>query len=187
MKNTDIKLSVSRCLNGDKESYSPVVRHFQQRIYDLCFHYLGTLQDAEDAAAEIFIKAYRALGSFNPRYAFSTWLYRIASNHCIGILRRQKREKEYLLEQGSNPSKLKHSAAPDTVFFEDTKKTAFRNALETLPIQYRTALMLKYHQDLSYKEIAETMDLPVNTVGSLILRGKKDLKEKIRDQEKEAS
>jgi RNA polymerase sigma-70 factor (ECF subfamily) len=171
---------VKECLDGDKESYNPIIRHFQQKIYDLCFHFLGTPQDAEDAAVEVFIKAYRALSDFNPHYAFSTWLFRIAVNHSIGILRRQKREREYLQAEASNPTSITEWKSPDTVFFNNSQKKALESVLLSLPMKYRTALMLKYRQDLSYKEISEIMDIPVNTVGSLILRGKKELKEALK-------
>jgi RNA polymerase sigma-70 factor (ECF subfamily) len=192
MKNSEeIKVLVSRCLGGNRESFGTIVRRFQQQIYDLCFHYLGTMQDAEDATADVFIKAYRSLTSFNPQYAFSTWLYKIAVNHSIGILRRQKREREYLKDEGANPLTVKSARPPEAVFFENDQKAAFFNALVSLPDKYRTALMLKYQQDLSYKEIGEIMDMPVNTVGSLILRGKKELRDiledEIREPQKEAS
>ncbi|UCH95852.1 MAG: sigma-70 family RNA polymerase sigma factor [Candidatus Aminicenantes bacterium] len=177
MKNSKILALVEECLKGNTESYGSIVRHFQEKIYNLCFHFLGTPQDAEDAAIEVFIKAYRSLNHFNPQYAFSTWLFKIAVNHSIGVLRQQKREKEYLLAEASNPTRLKESRAPDIVFFRDSQQKALEKALESLPVKYKTALMLKYQQDLSYQEISEITDIPVNTIGSLILRGKKALRE----------
>lgn len=180
MKNSQIVVLVKECLKGDKESYSLIIRHFQKKIFDLCFHFLGTPQDAEDAAIEVFIKAYRSLKNFNPQYAFSTWLFRIAVNHSIGILRRQKREREYLQAETSNPTSMTEWKNPDTVFFNNSQQKALENALPSLPVKYRTALILKYQQDLSYKEISEIMDIPVNTVGSLILRGKKELREALK-------
>jgi RNA polymerase sigma factor (sigma-70 family) len=186
MKNSQVVMLVKECLKGNKESYSPIIRHFQQKVYDLSFHFLGTPQDAEDAAVEVFIKAYRSLDDFNPQYAFSTWLFRIAANHSIGVLRRQKREKEYLLAEASNPTSLTDSKSPDTVFFNNSQQKALESVLTSLPLKYRTALMLKYRQDLSYKEISQIMDIPVNTVGSLILRGKKELREKLNLNQMEA-
>jgi len=180
MKNSQIVVLVKECLEGDKESYSLIIRHFQQKVYDLCFHFLGTSQDAEDAAIEAFIKAYRALSDFNPQYAFSTWLFRIAVNHSIGVLRRQKREREYLLAEAANPTNLTEGKSPDTVFFNNSQQKALESVLPSLPVKYRTALMLKYRQDLSYKEISEIMDIPVNTVGSLILRAKQELREALK-------
>lgn len=93
MKNSEIILTVNECLKGKKDSYNAIVRWFQKKIYSLCLSFLGTPQDAEDAAMDIFIKAYHSLPEFNPQYAFSTWLYKIAVNHSIGILRSQKNRK----------------------------------------------------------------------------------------------
>lgn len=186
MNNSQIVLLVKECLKGDKESYSLIIRHFQQKVYDLCFLFLGTSQDAEDAAIEVFIKAYRALKNFNPQYAFSTWLSRIAVNHSISVLRRQKREREYLLAGAANPTSLIAVKSPDTVFFNDSHQKALESVWPSLPVKYRTALILKYQQDLSYKEIGEIMDIPVNTVGSLILRGKQELREKLNLNQREA-
>jgi len=180
MKNSQIVVLVKECLNGNKDSYSLIIRHFQQNIYNLCFHFLGTPQDAEDAAIEVFTKAYRALKDFNPQYAFSTWLFRIAVNHSIGILRRQKREREYLMAEAANPFSMTEWKSPDTVFFNNSQQKALESVLSSLPVKYRTALMLKYQQDLSYQEISEIMEIPVNTVGSLILRGKKELREALK-------
>ena len=186
MNNEQIIALVNECLDRDKESYSLIIQHFQQKIYDLCFHFLGTPQDAEDAAIEVFIKAYRALENFNPQYAFSTWLYRIAVNHAIGVLRRQKREREYLLAEASNPASTTEWKSPDTVFFNNSQQKALEHVFPSLSMKYRTALMLKYRQDLSYKEISEIMDIPVNTVGSLILRGKEELRKKLNLNQREA-
>jgi len=180
MNNNQIVLLVKECLNGNKESYSLIIRHFQQKVYNLCFHFLGTAQDAEDAAIEVFINAYRALKDFNSQYAFSTWISRIAMNHCIGVLRRQKRERDYLKTESANPASVTDGKSPDTVFFDNSRQKALENVLPSLPVKYRTALMLKYQQDLSYKEISEIMDVPVNTVGSLILRAKQELREALK-------
>jgi RNA polymerase sigma factor (sigma-70 family) len=180
MTNNEIVLLVNECLAGKRESYSPIIRCFQGKIFALCFHFMGTSPDAEDAAMEVFIKAYRKLKGYNPQYAFSTWLFKIAVNHCIGLLRRQKREKEYLDTQRSNPARTIEANSPEVIFFKDTRQTALENAVNSLPVKYRTALILKYQQDLSYRQISEIMEIPVNTVGSLILRGKKELREVLK-------
>jgi RNA polymerase sigma-70 factor (ECF subfamily) len=180
MNNSQIVLLVKDCLKGNKESYSLIIRHFQQKVYNLCFHFLGTCQDAEDAAVEVFIKAYRALADFNPQYAFSTWISRIAINHSISVLRRQKIERDYLMAEAANPTGLTDGKSPDTIFFDNSRQMALENVLPSLPVKYRTVLLLKYQQDLSYKEISEIMDIPVNTVGSLILRAKQELREALK-------
>lgn len=178
-KNSEIILLVNQCLAGDKEAYSRIVDRFRVKVFNICFHYLRTVQDAEDAVMEVFIKAYKALAGFDSRYAFSTWLFKIAVNHSLGILRRQKLEQDYIQSAVPAPGSMTLLAdhrAPDAVFFDNTEQEDLETAVKKLPENYRTALMLKYQQDFSYREISEIMDIPVNTVGSLILRGKRELR-----------
>lgn len=178
MNDYDIKKWVNQCLQGNKDAFGPIVRWFQTRICNLCKHYLGTTQDAEDASADVFIKAYRSLSTFNPHYAFSTWLYRIAVNHCLSTLRRRKLETKFLEHATED---IHTSADAETLFFEKQKEKLYHQNLTNLPENYRTALMLKYQQDLPYNQISQIMDVPVNTVGSLILRGKKELRKKMKE------
>lgn len=185
MKNEEIIFAVNQCLNGRTNAFSPIVRHFQKRIYLLCLQLLETPQDAEDAAAEVFIKSYNALHTFNPQYNFSTWIFKIAVNHSLEILRKQKREQNYLdsLTQPPNHSHLTDPHSPADVFFNHSQQNALKTAVDTLPGKYRTALMLKYHEGFSYQQIGDIMNIPVNTVGSLILRGKNALRETLKEKE----
>jgi RNA polymerase sigma-70 factor (ECF subfamily) len=183
MKNDEIIFSVKQCLNGRTEAFAHIIRQFQEKIHRLCLHYLGTAQDAEDAAAEVFVKAYKALNTFNPQYKFSTWIFKIAVNHSLQILRRQKLEKDYLVSEFSDESRLAETNSPDHVFFKDAQKESLDKAIKTLPVNYRTALLLKYGEGFSYKQIGDIMEIPVNTVGSLVLRGKKELRERIKFKE----
>jgi len=176
MTSNEIILLVKQCLEGQTESYNRIVRFFQGKIYRVCFQILGTPQDAEDATMEVFIKAYRCLNDYDTGYAFSTWLYRIAFNHSIGIIRRRKIETDYLSDCCTDPVHAIDMDCPESVFMKNYKQDSLDDAMETLPAHYRTALLLKYHEDLSYEQIGEIMDLPKNTVGSLILRGKKELR-----------
>lgn len=185
MKNEEIIFAVKQCLNGRTNAFSPIVRHFQKRIYLLCLHFLETPQDAEDAAADVFIKSYNALHTFNPLYNFSTWIFKIAANHSLEILRKQKRERNYLdsLTQSPDVSHLTEPHSPADVFFNYSQQKSLNNAMDKLPGKYRTALMLKYHEGFSYQQIGDIMNIPVNTVGSLILRGKKELRETLKEKE----
>ncbi|MCP5105184.1 MAG: RNA polymerase sigma factor [bacterium] len=187
MKNEEIIFAVKQCLNGRTETFSQIIRYFQKRIHHLCLYYLKTPQDAEDAAADIFIKAYNALNTFNPQYKFSTWLFKIAVNRSLEILRKQKRERDYLLTlptlpRSSDNSQSTQTTGPADTFFKESQKKSLKNTLKTLPEKYQTALMLKYHDGFAYQEIADIMDIPANTVGSLILRGKKELRGKLKEK-----
>ena len=177
MKNEEITFLLNECLAGKKKSFEPITSFFKDKIYRMCYRILGTPQDAEDATMDVFIKAYNSLNSYNPQYAFSTWLFKIAINHSIQILRRQKVETDFIFNQSLNPAISVHTQSPETIYLNYYKQDALSSAIENLPVKYRTALMLKYQEDLSYEQIGEILDIPVNTVGSLILRGKKELKE----------
>ena len=183
MTNDEITRLVSECLAGKKESYELIARYFQGKIYRICFRILGTPQDAEDASMDVFIKAYRSLAGYNSQYAFSAWISRIAVNHSISVLRRRKLEDDYFNQQVSNPVLSADNRCPEKVFISDRRESALSHALETLPVKTRTALMLKYQENLSYGEIGEILDMPVNTVGSLILRGKRELREKLSNDQ----
>ncbi|MCP4213903.1 MAG: sigma-70 family RNA polymerase sigma factor [bacterium] len=187
MTNEEIVFSVNQCLNGRTESFSPIVRHFQARITNLCLYYLKTPSEAEDAAAEVFIKAYGALATYNPQYHFSTWLYKIATNHSLQLIRRKNREQRYLdslTEKGTSGNsdyRMVEQKCPEQIFFIEFRQEALREAIHNLPTEYRTALQLKYGDGLSYRDISAIMDIPVNTVGSLISRGKKVLRAQLNN------
>lgn len=183
MKEEDAVACITQCLAGKKEAFARIVRGFQKQVYHLCFHFTGTHQDAEDAVTDIFVKVFRSLGSFNANYKFSTWLYRITYHHLVEITRRKKRERQYLESACLNRAEAVGVAAPDAVFFKEAAKEEMQRALQSLPPQYRTALMLKYQQGLSYRQIGDIMDIPFNTVGSLILRGKRELRQRIKQRE----
>lgn len=183
MKEEDAVACIAQCLSGQKEVFARIVRGFQKQVYHLCFHFTGSRPDAEDAVTDIFIKVFRSLGSFNARYKFSTWLYRIAYHHLVEITRKKKRERQYLETAGLDPAESVEVATPDAVFFKAVAREEIRELLHSLPPHYRTALMLKYHQGLSYRQIGDIMDIPLNTVGSLILRGKRELRQRIKQKE----
>lgn len=146
MDNTEIVETIMDCLDGKKDSFCKIIRHFQKQIFRFCYHFVGTHQDAEDAATDIFLKVYNSLNSFNTNNQFSSWMYRIAYNHLIDLTRKKKREINYLIS--ANPGKTEHneSANPSEIFFKNLEEKKLRKVLEALPFKYRTALMLKYYQ-----------------------------------------
>jgi RNA polymerase sigma-70 factor (ECF subfamily) len=182
MNEAEIIAVIKECKQGNTEAYTKIIHHFQARVFHICFHFTGTSQDAEDAAADVFVKIYHVLPSFNPQYKFSTWLFKITVNHCIGIFRKKKRERNYLLSQFPDRGAEEHDEeTPCSLFFKELEQERVREALRSIPAKYQAALMLKYYRDLSYREISEILSVPQNTAASLILRGKKELRKKLRD------
>lgn len=162
--------------NGDAESFGELVRRYERKILRYAEKFL--LQDsAEDLAQEVFIKAYRNIQSFNPGLKFSPWLYRIAHNEFINELeRRQRRPLSFF-----DPDTLfPHPVAPETAERE-TELAQIRQQLEfglgSLAAKYREALILYFLEELSYKEIADVLKIPIATVGVRISRAKTALRE----------
>lgn len=175
----EINAVIDRCLDGDNRAFENIVRRFQGPVYHTCLHFAHTPQDAEDAAADVFIKAFRSLTTFDPQYKFSTWLFKIAVNHCIQVARKKKRETDYLHRHFSENRDQADHETPAVLLFRSAEKSRVKEALLSIPLKYQAALMLKYYQELSYQEIGEILAVPKNTVASLILRGKKALREKL--------
>lgn len=183
MNETDILKAIQSSLNGNSESFALIVRDFQEPLHHFCFHFLGNIQDTEDASIEIFLKAYRALGSYDSRYRFSSWFYKIAYNHLVEVTRRRKRENRYSASVMAQRSDLAERQTPASVFFEREEREEVKNVLQSISLNHKTALMLRYYHQLSYCEIGHIMKIPKNTVASLIKRGKKELRKKLGREE----
>jgi RNA polymerase sigma-70 factor (ECF subfamily) len=169
---------VARVRSGERDAYAHLVRKYQARITALCRTLVGQA-DAEDAAQEAFFKAYQALGRFEGNASFYTWLYRIASNHCLSALRSRKpsesldriveEEKEGLLRLfGDDPRGAIES------------RELLERLLGALKPNYRLALSLRERDGLSYEEIAEVMETTVDSVKALLRRARAEVEEKLR-------
>ena len=182
MKEIEIISVIKECLNGNKESFSKIIRHYQKPIFKLCLHFLNSLQDAEDATMDIFLKIYSSLNSYNPDYKFKTWIFRIAINHITDILRKRKREKIAFSEF---PEKIAHNEpkTPEFIFFKKLEISKVKKAIKQIPLKYKTILMLKYYHDFSYEQVGKILNIPRNTVASLLFRGKQELRKKLQVME----
>ncbi len=174
MEGKEIERIVHDCLDGKKESFERIVEAYQRRIFNLCFYFLGSFQDAEDATMDIFLKVYSNLSSFRSQFDFSSWIFTIAKNHLRDIARRRKVEKDYISSVEKELDDYEDD--PEKVLIRDSEKRRLRKALLKLSENHRTVLIFKYYMDLSYEEIGKIMGLPRNTVASLIFRGKEELK-----------
>ena len=183
MNEADILKTIESSLNGNRESFASIVRDFQKPLYHFCFHFLGNMQDAEDASVDIFLKAYRALGSFDSRYRFSSWFYKIAYNHLVEVTRRRKRENRYFGSIMGQRTELTEKQTPDSIFFKLEEREEVKNVLQSISLNHKTALMLRYYHQLSYREIGHIMKIPKNTVASLLMRGKRELRKKLDREE----
>jgi len=178
-----LKEVIDRCLKGEKESFEYIIKSYHKPVFHICLQVTGNAQEAEEAGNEVFMKVFKTLDSYKLEFKFSTWIYKIAYNYCIGIIRKRKREENYLQQQILEIGDLNDCNTPASHHFQKTEQDQLNGMLQTLPVKYRTALMLKYYRDLSYREISEILGMPQNTIASLLLRGKKELRKKMVDRE----
>ena len=169
---------VRRAQQKERGAFDLLVLKYQHKVVKLVARLLRDPTEAEDVAQEAFVKAYRALGSFRGDSAFYTWLYRIAVNTARNsIASRQRRPLDYEAElseseQNNVAARLKHDDTPEaTVLSEEIRQTV-NSAIEQLPEDLRTAIVLREIEGLSYEEIAVAMDCPVGTVRSRIFRAR---------------
>jgi RNA polymerase sigma-70 factor (ECF subfamily) len=163
-----------------------LVRKLQHRVLKLVSRFVSDAAEAEDVAQEAFIKAYRALASFRGDSAFYTWLYRIAINTAKNALvSNRRRPVDFDLdlqdpEQYDRHARLKEGDTPEGVLLTEEIRSVVEKAMEQLPEDLRTAIVLRELEGLSYEEIAEAMDCPVGTVRSRIFRAREAIDKKLK-------
>jgi RNA polymerase sigma-70 factor (ECF subfamily) len=174
---SDLEL-VRRAQRNERGAFDLLVLKYQHKVVKLVARLLRDPAEAEDVAQEAFVKAYRALGSFRGDSAFYTWLYRIAVNTARNaIASRQRRPIDYEAElseseQSNLASRLRHTDTPEATALSEEIRLTVNQAIEELPEDLRTAIVLREVEGLSYEEIAAAMECPVGTVRSRIFRAR---------------
>ena len=177
---------VERAQRGDKRAFELLVLKYQRKLARLLSRLVRDAGEVEDVTQEAFIKAYRALPSFRGESAFYTWLYRIAINTAKNALVATKRRPmDYDLdlqdpEQYDLHARLAESETPEGLLLTDEIRDTVNRAIENLPEDLRTAIVLRELEGLSYEDIAQTMDCPVGTVRSRIFRAREAIDKKLR-------
>jgi RNA polymerase sigma-70 factor (ECF subfamily) len=176
---------VLRVQQGDKSAFDLLAIKYQHKIVQLVNRYVKDPSEAQDVAQEAFIKAYRALGNFRGDSAFYTWLYRIAINTAKNYLvSRSRRSSDYEVdiqdaEAIENAPQLQGMETPERVLLNQEIIDTIRTAIDKLPEEMRTAIILREFDGLSYEEIASAMDCPVGTVRSRIFRAREAIDSKL--------
>jgi RNA polymerase sigma-70 factor (ECF subfamily) len=184
---SDLSL-VRRVQRGDKGAFDALVLKYQHKVVKLVMRYVRNPAEAEDVAQEAFIKAYRALPQFRGDSAFYTWLYRIAINTAKNaVVSRDRSPVDYDLDlQNSDESydmqsRLKDSETPEGLVLTDEIRSTVNSAIDALPEDLRTAIVLRELEGLSYEEIAAAMECPVGTVRSRIFRAREAIDRRLRE------
>ena len=173
---------VARAKQGDQAAFEQLVRDNEKRIYNLTLRMVGNPEDALDLSQEAFLNAWKGLGSFKGDSAFSTWLYRLASNACLDFLRSRKRRQDTtgsplsLDDEEAPPPPADDSARPDLQLERKERTQALHRALDALPPHHKQVLVMRELSGLSYQEISEALELDLGTVKSRLTRARLALK-----------
>ncbi|GAB4463800.1 MAG: RNA polymerase sigma factor RpoE [Burkholderiaceae bacterium] len=178
---------VERVQRGDKRAFELLVAKYQRKIFRLLSRLIRDPSEIEDVAQEAFIKAYRALPNFRGDSAFYTWLYRIAintaKNYLVAQGRRAPTRTETEVEDAErmdDADQLRDVNTPDSMLLSKQVGEAVNRAIDRLPEDLRTAIVLREIEGLSYEEIAESMNCPIGTVRSRIFRAREAIADELR-------
>lgn len=177
----DYKL-VQRALKNDQLAYGELLERYRESIYYMVYKMVKDREDAEDLTIEAFGKAFKRLDQYTPNFAFSTWLFKIATNNCIDFIRK-KRMQSYSLDdklKDNDGGELQvdvkdYKLNPEEEFIKEQKKNTMRNVVEKLKPRYRKLVELRYFEEYSYEEIADEMQLPIGTVKAQLFRAREFL------------
>lgn len=179
---------VSEALGGGQEAYQQLMQKYREPIRRHVHRMVRDKGMVDDLVQESFIKAFTSLSSYSSDYAFSTWLYKIATNHTIDYLRKRKLTTFSIDQPAPGGDDNRTYELPDTTYrpdkhvMEDQRRELIQEAIDALPPKYHRVIVMRHQQDLSYDEIAEKLDLPLGTVKAHIFRARALLYKHLRDQ-----
>ena len=174
-------------LQGDKDKFRFLVENYQKMVFRTCMGFVHNKDDAEDLTQDVFLLAYKSLSRFKGEAAFSTWIYRIAVNLSLNKIR--KSPGKIILDHldsflgtdkgNKNPFTVAETESPDNILISSEHSAWLKKALDSLPENQRTAIVLSKYDDLPQKEIAVIMNTSEGAVEALIQRAKKNLRDKL--------
>ncbi len=174
----DWKLIQSALKKGDQKAYAELMGRYKDTIFFMLLKMVKDKDDADDLTIEAFGKAFRNLGQYTPDFAFSTWLFKIATNNCIDFIRRKKDavslDRTYENSDGDEMSfePRSDSLNPEEKAIKKQKIEMMQSVVEKLQPRYRMLVELRYFQEKSYEEIASELDLPIGTVKAQLFRAR---------------
>jgi RNA polymerase sigma-70 factor (ECF subfamily) len=166
---------VKRCLEGQRDAASGLVDRYQKRLFNVALRMLNNVQDAEDVTQTVFLNAFLKLRTYNPRYKFFSWIYRMTVNESLNMLKRRKRT--VTLED--EPDIRAPGAAPDRAA---EVQDSVGKALMSLKPDDRAVVVLRHFVSFSYQEIADVLEIPVRTVKSRLYTARERLRPPLRER-----
>jgi RNA polymerase sigma factor (sigma-70 family) len=171
---------VDSALSGSQRAYTQLMSAYRENIYFMMFKMVNNRDDAEDLTIEAFGKAFKRLDQYRPDFAFSTWLFKIASNNCIDFLRKKKKAILVSLDQGySNEDGdemtidiEEDNLNPEQAFMKEQRKDEMHKIVDQLKPKYKQLVELRYFDEMSYEEIADELSLPLGTVKAQLFRAR---------------
>ncbi len=180
------RILVEQALAGNERAFRILMQKYDKALHHHIYRMVRTKGEVEDLVQESFIKAFSALTSYSSDYAFSTWLYKIATNHTIDYLRKKKLptfsiDKPILTKDGNLEYEVPDiTYRPDRHVVADQRRALIQQAIDSLPEKYHRVIVLRHQQEKSYEEIAQELDLPLGTVKAHIFRARKLLYKYLR-------
>lgn len=186
----DYKLVKNAINNGDQKAYAELMSRYKDSIYFMLLKMVNNRDDADDLTIEAFGKAFKNIRQYTPDYAFSTWLFKIATNNCIDFIRK-KRKQTFSIDKGIETDDggelnidIKSSQPdPEENMMKKQKVLMMRDVVERLKPRYRKLVELRYFQERSYEEIAEELNLPLGTVKAQLFRAREFLYQIMKNSE----
>lgn len=174
---------VLKALKGNQDAYAELMKNYRDSLYFMLLKMTNNATDAEDLTIEAFGKAFKNIKSYSPKYAFSTWLFKIATNNAIDFIRKKKQrtlsiDKPYSnSDEGPDISQNIESGGldPEEAFIRQQKIQLMRGIVDKLKPHYKTLVELRYFKEYSYEEIAEELELPLGTVKAQLFRAREFL------------
>ena len=168
---------VQRANNGDQKAYAELMDRYRDAIYYMLLKMVNNASDAEDLTIEAFGKAFKNIQQYAPNYAFSTWLFKIATNNCIDFIRKKKANHISLDHNDEEHERASHdiqAAVPDPEesMINEQKVKMMRQVVSKLKPRYRKLIELRYFKEFSYEEIADELELPIGTVKAQLFRAR---------------
>ncbi len=178
--------NIKAALKGNQTAYRAILKKYHDQVYNLLYRMVHDKDEVEDLTQEAFIKAFNSLHNFNEEFAFSTWLYKIATNNCIDYIRKKKLatfsiDKPLESKDGEYSFEIPDSSyEPDKTLIAGQRTKILEEAVNALPEKYRVVILMRHTEDKDYQEIADTLKLPLGTVKAHIFRAREILYKRLK-------